>query len=406
MTLANGIPYLAIPGPSVMPDAVLRAMHRPAPNIYSGELHDLVASLFPDLRAIARTRHHAAIYITNGHGTWEAALANTLSRGDLVLCPTTGIFGHGWANMAEAMHIRTQRLDFGRSDPIDMDRVEAALRADPDHQIKAVLAVHVDTSSSVRCDIPALRAVLDKVGHPALLMADCMASLGCDEIHMDEWGIDVLLAGCQKGLMTPPGLGFLFFNPKAEAARTNADLATGYWDWRPRAFSTEFYQHFCGTAPTHHLYGLRAALDMIIAEGLPNVWARHATLSRAIWAAFDTWGQAGAVELNVRNPAHRGHSVTSIRTLTHKGTEMRNWLSENAGTTLGIGLGMATQDDPTASDYFRLGHMGHVNAQMVMGALGTINMGLKAVGIPHAPGGLEAAATVLASDIRSTPPTN
>lgn len=396
MALSNGTHYLAIPGPSVMPDAVLRAMHRPAPNIYTGELHEIVDGLIPDLRKVARTTHNVAIYITNGHGAWEAALANTLSRGDTVLSLATGIFAHGWANMAEAMHINVERLDFGRRAPVDLARVEEALRADKGHKIKAVLAVQVDTSSSVRNEIEGLRRVLDAVGHPALLMADCMASLGCDPFEMDDWGVDLMLTGSQKGLMTPPGLGFLFFNDKADKARDHADLASGYWDWRPRANAEEFYQYFCGTAPTHHLYGLRAALDILHAEGVEAVWARHETLSRAIWAAFETWGQAGAIELNVQDSVNRSHSVTAIRTQTGKGKALQDWVTAHAGTTLGIGLGMATDEDPRATGFFRLGHMGHVNAQMVMGALGSISAGLKAVDIPHAPGGLEAAAEVLA----------
>mgnify|MGYP001801014722 CR=1 FL=1 len=304
MSLGNGTHYLAIPGPSVMPDAVLRAMHRPAPNIYTGELHDIVDSLIPDLKAVAGTRHNVAIYIANGHGGWEAAVSNTLSRGDKVLSLATGIFAHGWADMAEVMGVQTHRLDFGKRDAVDLARVEEALTADSGHEIKAVLTVQVDTSTSILNDIRGLRAVLDRVGHPALLMVDCIACMGSDRFEMDAWGADVVVTGSQKGLMVPPGLAFVFFNDKADAARDNANLLTRYWDWRPRSEGAEFYRYFCGAAPTHHLYGLRAALDMINEEGLEQVWARHMTLAEAIWAAFDQWGTAGAVELNVaRSPA-------------------------------------------------------------------------------------------------------
>lgn len=211
MTLAHGTPYLAIPGPSVMPDAVLRAMHRASPNIYAGELIELTASLMPDLRRVARTEHHVAIYIANGHGAWEAALANTVRLGEGVLALATGRFGHGWAEMAGRLGADVSVLDFGKSAPVDPARVEAALRADKAGKIRAVLATHVDTSSSVRSDIAAIRAAIDAAGHPALLMVDCIASLGCDVFEMDAWGVDVMVAGSQKGLMVPPGLGFVFF---------------------------------------------------------------------------------------------------------------------------------------------------------------------------------------------------
>ncbi|NBC89025.1 MAG: aminotransferase class V-fold PLP-dependent enzyme, partial [Alphaproteobacteria bacterium] len=372
MSLAAGTHYLAIPGPSVIPDAVLRAMHRPAPNIYTGELHEVVDSLIPDLKRVARTEHNVAIYIANGHGAWEAAISNTLSRGDLVLSLATGVFAHGWADMAEVMGVRTERLDFGKRSPIDLARVEAALAADPEHEIKAVMAVQVDTSTSVRNDIAGLRAVLDRAAHPALLMVDCIACLACDPFEMDAWGVDVMVTGSQKGLMTPPGLGFVFYNEKADQARERADLVTRYWDWRPRVEAEEFYRYFCGTAPTHHLFGLRAALDLIADEGLENVWARHALLARAIWAAVDAWGASGPLELNVREPELRSRAVTALRIGAPHGREIRDWVSAKAGVTLGIGLGMASPEDPTSDGFFRIGHMGHVNAQMVMGALGAI----------------------------------
>jgi alanine-glyoxylate transaminase/serine-glyoxylate transaminase/serine-pyruvate transaminase len=214
---------------------------------------------------------------------------------------------------------------------------------------------------------------------------------------MDGWGVDVMVTASQKGLMTPPGMGFVFFNDKADRARETAACVTHYWDWRPRANAEELWQFFDGTAPTHHLYGLREALDMIAEEGLEAVWARHALLARAVWAAFDTWAEVGPMELNVADRACRSHAVTSIRAGGPKGSELRAWVEERAGLTLGIGLGMAEPEDPAWHHFFRLGHMGHVNAHMVMGALGGIEAGMKAVGIAHAPGGLSAAAEVLST---------
>ncbi|GAA6200247.1 aminotransferase class V-fold PLP-dependent enzyme [Aquicoccus sp. SU-CL01552] len=397
LSVAQGREYLAIPGPSVMPDVVLQAMHRPAPNIYEGALIDLTAGLIPDLKRVARTEHNAAIYICNGHGAWEAALSNVVAPGETVLVPATGRFGHGWADMAQGLGIEAQILDFGKSTPWDMDRIAEALRADTGHRIKAVLGVHVDTSSSVRNDVAGLRAVLDAVGHPALLMVDCIASMACDRFEMDAWGVDVAVTGSQKGLMVPPGLGFVFFNDKAAAVRAQMPRVSRYWDWVPRADPELFFQYFGGTAPTHHLYGLRAALDLIHDEGIEHVWDRHARLARAIWTACEAWGQdGGPLTLNVADRAHRSHAVTALRIGAPHGSALRDWVSRNIGLTLGIGLGMAEPGDPAWHGFFRIGHMGHVNGHMVLGMLAGIEAGLIALDIPHGQGAVEAAAAVIA----------
>ena len=389
MTLSNGRTYLAIPGPSVMPDAVLRAMHRASPNIYEGALHDLTDSLVPDLKAVAMTDQNVAIYIGNGHAAWEAALANTLTAGDTVLVLATGRFCIGWGEMAEGLGITVQTIDHGDASPVDLDQLETALRADTGGKIKAILAVHVDTSTSVKNDIAGIRQVLDAVGHDALLMADCIASLGCDRFEMDAWGVDVMVSACQKGLMTPAGISFVWYNGRADAAQPAQ--VSRYWDWRARTDPAQYFEYFDGTAPTHHLYGLRAALDMIKAEGLDHIFARHATLARAIWAAFDCWSQDGPLALNIADPAHRSHAVTSVIAGSPNGDALRKWCETQAGLTLGIGLGRSPADA-----YFRIGHMGHVNAQMIMGVLGTVQAGLIATGIDHGAGAVDAAARVIA----------
>ena len=394
-SLAQGREYLAIPGPSVMPDVVLQAMHRPSPNIYDGTLVEMMPDLTRDLKRVARTEHHVAIYIANGHGTWEAALSNVIAPGETVLAPASGRFTHGWAEMAEGIGAKVALLDFGMSSTWDPDRIAEALRADTTHQIKAVLAVHVDTSSSIRNDIPALRAVLDDLNHPALLMADCIASLGCDRFEMDAWGVDVMVTASQKGLMTPAGVGFVFFNDKAQAKRAKMPRVSQYWDWQPRATPEMFYQYFNGTAPTHHLYGLRAALDLIHAEGIEAIWARHARLAKAIWTACEIWAQGDALKLNVADRAHRSHAVTALRLTDGRGTPLRRFTETQLGLTLGIGLGMEDQDD-----CFRLGHMGHVNGQMVMAMLGGMETAMAALDIPRGTGALEAAAAVLADQIQ------
>jgi alanine-glyoxylate transaminase/serine-glyoxylate transaminase/serine-pyruvate transaminase len=396
MSLANGRPYLAIPGPSVMPEEVLRAMHRAAPNIYEGDLIEMTAGLIPDLRYVARSAGHVAIYIANGHGAWEAALANVIAPDERVLIPATGRFGHGWGEVAEGQGIAVDMLDFGKRAPVDLNRLEDALRFDKAHEIKAVLATHVDTSTSVRNDIAGMRAVLDAVGHPALLMADCIASLACDRFEMDAWGVDVMVAGSQKGLMVPPGLSFVFFSDKAAETRRGMERVSRYWDWSNRADPQMFYQYFGGTAPTHHLFGLRAALDIIKTEGIEEIWARHETLARAIWAACETWGATGPLELNIADENLRSRAVTALRIGAPHGSALRQWVQDNAGVTLGIGLGMAEPGDPAWHGFFRIGHMGHVNAHMILGALGAIESGLIALDIPHGPGGQQASAQVIA----------
>ncbi len=397
MSLANGRHYLAIPGPSVVPDRVLQAMHRAAPNIYTGELPEMVEGLLPDLRAVARTGHDVAIYIANGHGAWEAALANTHARGDKVLVLATGRFALGWSEIAKRLGIECEILDFGKTSDVAADRVEAALRGDAGHAYRSVLMVHVDTSTSVRNDVAAVRRVLDDAGHPALLMVDCIASLACDRFEMDAWGVDLMVAASQKGLMTPPGLGFVFFNDRADAARGRADCNTHYWDWDLRVRPVDFYQYFDGTAPTHHLYGLRAALDMIAEEGLENVWSRHEKLAAAIWAACEAWGTDGPLQLNIADRAKRSRAVTAIQLGAPKGTELRDWLTANAGVTLGIGLGMAESGEEAWHGHFRIGHMGHVNSHMVLGVLGAIEAGMVALDIPHGSGALSAAARACAA---------
>ncbi|WP_126978712.1 pyridoxal-phosphate-dependent aminotransferase family protein [Frigidibacter oleivorans] len=396
MSLSQGRPYLAIPGPSTMPDRVLNAMHRAAPNIYEGALIEMTRSLYPRLRRLADTAAHVAIYIANGHGAWEAANANMFSRGDRALVAATGRFGIGWADSARRMGVEVEMIDFGLSSPADPARIEAALRADTDRRVRAVLVTHVDTATSVRNDVAAIRAAIDAAGHPALLAVDCIASLGCDAFHMDAWGVDVMVSASQKGLMTPPGLGFVWFSDRARAAARQSDLVTPYWSWEPRAEGAEFYQFFCGTAPTHHLFGLDEALTMIAEEGLDHVWARHATLARAVWAAFDAWGRGGDIALNIADPARRAHAVTAARIGGGGAGRLRKWLEVEAGVTLGIGLGMALPSEPAYQDFLRVAHMGHVNAHMTLGVLATMEAGMRALGIPHGTDGLAAAAAVVA----------
>ena len=397
MTVSSGQTYLAIPGPSVIPEAVLRSMHRSSPNIYEGELIEITESLIPDLNYIARSSGHVAIYIANGHGIWEAALSNMVSAGDHILVLATGQFAHGWAEMAKKMGVSVDILDFGKNKPVNTEVLDEKLNSQPKTKYKAILMTHVDTSTSIKNDIAVIRKKLDEIECPALLAVDCIASLACDQFEMDDWGVDIMVAACQKGLMVPPGIGFVFFNTRARELQKSLTSVSPYWDWEPRINPSRYYEYFCGTAPTHHIYGLKTALRMIKTEQIQNTWKRHKILSQAIWAAIDSWSSAGDISMNVTDPSDRSHAVTSIRLGGENGTRLRQWLQTKSGLTIGIGLGMSETEDPYGDGFVRFGHMGHVNTQMIMALLGTVETGLKAIGYKHGNGALEAASEILST---------
>lgn len=380
-----------------MPDRVLNAMHRAAPNIYEGGLLDLAATIYQDLNTIAGNSGDAVIYIGNGHAAWEASLVNTLSKGDRILALITGRFGHGWVAMAQALGIDVQVMDFGMSQSADPAEVEAALRADTNQQIKAVLTVQTDTATSITNDIAGIRRAMTSTDHPALLMVDCIASFACEPFHMDEWGVDIMMTASQKGLMTPPGLAVMFIRDTVWPFHEKAQLKTPYWDWMPRVKPSYFAARFCGTPPTHHLYGLREALDMLLEEGMDNVWHRHHVQAQAVWAAVEAWGAEGSVELNVPLVKDRSLAVTSIRTTEGLAPRLREWCEKEAGLTLGVGFNLVTSGEPTTSA-FRIGHMGHLNPHSLLGTLACIETGLTALGITSAGRGVEAAIQVLVAN--------
>ncbi|MEO1920237.1 MAG: aminotransferase class V-fold PLP-dependent enzyme [Paracoccaceae bacterium] len=393
MSLSHGRDLFMTPGPSVVPDRVLNAMHRAAPNIYEGDLVDMTDGILGNLRKVAHTAGDPTIYISNGHGVWEAALNNVLQPGDKVLCLAAGVFGHGWAAVARQMGMTVKLMDFGVSGGLDVDLVADALRVDP--TINAVLVTHTDTSSSVRNDIAALRKAIDSTGHHALLMVDCIASLASEPFEMDAWGVDVMVAGCQKGIMTPPGVAFTFHNAKAAEVSRNIPKTSPYWDWEPRVNPERFYYRFNGTPPTHHLFGLSEALTMLVdEEGIENVWARHAKQAQAVWAAVAIWAQAGAIRANVPDHAHRSTAVTTVISDGHNMEPLHQWCQDTAGLTLGVGISFGPY---TSDQAFRIGHMGHMNPAMLLGALTTIETGLRALQIPIGEGGIAAAGAVLSS---------
>ena len=354
---------------------------------------------------MACTKGDVAIYISNGHGVWEASFANVMNRGDKVLALASGRFGQGWAGVATRLGGDVQLFDYGVHKSFDEQELHDALAADKSHEIKLLITTHVDTSSSIRYDITKIRRILDEVGHPALLMVDCIASLGCDRFEMDEWGVDVMIAASQKGLMTPPGIAFVFANEKAKAYRDNVTEVSPYWDWKPRLNPEIFYQYYGGTAPTHQLFGLTEALKMILEEeGLENIWRRHEIFANAIWAAFDGWADVPsphepAVSMNVSDPALRSHAVTTAKITNQRATPMREWLEQSFGLTLGIGLGMAAPKDPEINSYFRIGHMGHLNAHMLLGTLSSIDAGLSHFDIVHGKNAIHDAAGICAKGV-------
>jgi alanine-glyoxylate transaminase / serine-glyoxylate transaminase / serine-pyruvate transaminase len=393
MVLRNGREFLSIPGPTTVPDEVLAAMHRPALDIYGSEMIELTAGCLRDLRKVFCTAGQTYIYVANGHGVWEAALSNVLSRGDKVLVLESGRFAVGWGEMARVLGCEIEVLAGVPRGAVDPAAVEARLKADHAGSIKAVLVVQVDTASSVVNDIAAIGAAIDRAKHGALLMVDTIASLATMPFEMDEWGVDVAVAGSQKGLMVPPGLGFIAVSERAKRAHQNAGLRTSYWDWTARE-GEEHYQKYCGTPPEHLLFGLRKSLDMIFAEGLENVFRRHTLLAEAVRRAVERWSVEGVLEFNILRPQDRANSVTMIRFKDGANpAALQQYCSEMLGVVLGVALG------ELKGKGIRIAHMGHINAPMIMGTLSAVEIGLGALRIPHGKGGVQAAIDWLAERV-------
>lgn len=377
-----------------MPDQVLAAMHRPMVNIYDGELVDVTHSLLADLKLVARTEGDAFIAIANGHGAWEMAVTNTLSRGDKVLVLESGHFAPGWGAMATMLGVEVEVLPGTLTDPVDPAAVQARLEADTDHEFNAVLVVQVDTGTSVHNDIPAIRAAIDAADHPALFMVDAIASLGAVRFEMDAWGVDVLVGATQKGLMAPPGIGLVWANAKAWDAYQRSNLHSAYWDWGPRADpNLAHYYKFAGTPPVPHLFGMRAALDLLFEEGLEAAWHRHEVLAHAVHAAVDAWSLSTDLRINVSEPSARALTVTTVRTSTTDAESLRALCQTRTGLTLGQAVG------GLIGHGFRIGHMGHLNPPMLLGTLGTLEAGLLAQGARLDQSGVGAAAAVIGKEL-------
>jgi alanine-glyoxylate transaminase/serine-glyoxylate transaminase/serine-pyruvate transaminase len=395
MVVRSGREFLAIPGPTTIPDEVLRAMHRPAVDIYSGPLLDVTHSLLTDLCRVFGTKGRSYIYIANGHGAWEAALTNVLSRGDKVLVLESGRFAVGWGQAAARLGADVEILAGDWRRAVVAENVEARLKQDKAGAIKAILVAQIDTASGVVNDIAAIRKAIDAARHDALFMVDVVASLACVPFEMDGWGVDVAVAASQKGLMTPTGLGFVAANDRARDVQKNAGLRTPYWDWAAREGEVH-YQKYGGTPPEQHLFALRQALDLLFLEGLESVFLRHRLLAEAVRRAVAVWAAGKALDFNITAPRERSDTLTAV--LVEDPLAVRallDYCNAKCGVVLGVGLG------PLSGKAFRIAHMGHVNAPMILGVLGVIEVALKALRIPHHDGGCAAAIAWLAKSVEA-----
>ncbi|MBK9363986.1 MAG: aminotransferase class V-fold PLP-dependent enzyme [Rubrivivax sp.] len=391
-----GTRFLHSPGPTHLPDEVLDAMHRQPIDLMDPRLIDIVAACESGLQRLAGTAAGEVImYAANGHGAWEVVIENLLPPDSSVLIPGTGHFSDSWALQCEALGRHTVRTPWREGHPIDPQDVEAALREDREHRIQAVFVVHTDTASSVTSDLDALRAAVDRSGHPALFVVDAVASLGAAPLAMDAQRIDLLVGASQKGLMLPPGIGFVIIGAAAAEAAKRNPAPRFYWDWGRRS-GRMAYQKFCGTPPLNLLMGMRAGLDLLFQEGVDAVHARHRLLAAAVQAAVQAWSREGAVDFFCPTPAARSVSVTAIRTAAGIDPEaIRTLARERFQVAIAGGLG------PLHGRVFRIGHLGDLNAAMILGALGGVEAAMLSLGVPFGRDGLQRAVDVLVAGCAS-----
>jgi alanine-glyoxylate transaminase / serine-glyoxylate transaminase / serine-pyruvate transaminase len=383
----TGRHFLQIPGPANVPDRVLRAIDRPTIDHRGPEFGLLGREVIEGLRKVFKTKGAIAIYPASGTGAWEAALVNTLSPGDRVLMFETGHFAMLWRELAHRLGLDAEIVPGDWRSGVNPDALEARLVADSSHEIKAVAVVHNETSTGVTSRIGELRMVIDRARHPALLLVDTISSLGSIDYRHDEWGVDVTVAGSQKGLMLPPGLSFNAISEKAHAGNKSARLPRSYWDWSLMLESnrTGFFPY---TPATNLLYGLREAIAMLLEEGLDNVFARHARHAEATRRAVNGWG----LEVLARNPSEFSGSLTAVLMPEgHDADELRSRILETFDMSLGQGLGRLR------GKVFRIGHLGHINDLTLMGTLAGVEMGLGLSEVPHRPRGVRAAMDYLAA---------
>lgn len=394
MTLNHGPEFVAIPGPSILPEPVRSVLSQPMPNIYDGELIEMSDRVLSSLPAIARTSGRVFAMVGNGHGAWQMAIGNLLEPGDRVLVLDSGAFAGFWGEMAAAAGIVVETLPGDMISAVDPAALHERL-SDDDGSITAILTAHTDTASSARNDIAALRGAIDAAGHDALFMVDGIASIGCEPFEMDAWGVDVAIGASQKGLMCPPGVAFVWAGDRA--LDRYRELSTdrprnAYVDWEVRIAPEAIYQSYSGTPPVLHIRALDVALALIEEEGgLEAVWKRHHILATAVRAAVEAWSTPGGIHLNIASPEHRSDAVTTVKTGSIDAVELSRICRDEFGVTIGVGL--ANERSST----FRLGHMGHLNPPMVLGALGSVEAALIEMGAPIGASGVAAAAASIGS---------
>ncbi|MFI0464210.1 pyridoxal-phosphate-dependent aminotransferase family protein [Saccharopolyspora sp. 5N102] len=385
MAANSGRHFLQIPGPTNVPDSVLRAMAQPTIDHRGPDFAELAQDVLRRVRPVFGTDRPVVIYPSSGTGAWEAALVNTLSPGDRVLAFETGHFATLWRDMAEGLGLVVDFVPGDWRRGVDPAVVAERLAADEQHGIAAVMVVHNETSTGVTSRVPEIRAAIDEANHPALLLVDTISSLGSIDYRHDEWGVDVTVSCSQKGLMLPPGLGFNAISEKALTAAEGARLPKSYWNWTPILEANE-RSFFPYTPPTNLLYGLREALSLLEAEGLSNVFARHDRHAEATRAAVRAWG----LEVLCADEREHSSSLTAVRLgEEHDANKVREVILDRFDMSLGAGLGKLT------GRVFRIGHLGDFNDLTLAGTLAGVQMGLELSGVPIDPNGLQAALEVL-----------
>ncbi len=390
----TGRHFLQIPGPTNVPDRVLRAIDQPVIDHRGPEFAELGLAVLRGMRDVFQTKGHVIIYPSSGTGACEAALVNTLSPGDRVIIFETGQFSNAWRQIAERLGLDVDYIPGNWRRGASAAELDARLGPDTRHAVKAVIVVHNETSTGVASRIPEVRRVMRALRHPALLIVDAISSLACIDYRMDEWEVDVTVCGSQKGLMLPPGLGFNAISEKALLANKNAKLSRSYWDWQQMLSQNES-GFFPFTPATNLLFGLREALKMMQEETLASVFRRHARLAEATRAAVRAWG----LEIVCEEPLEYSNSMTAVFAPDgHDPDRLRKIILENFDMALGAGLGKLS------GRAFRIGHMGSFNDLMLAGTLSGVEMGLRLAGIPHQDGGVMAALNSLIPSGRAAEP--
>ncbi len=392
MPKPRGRHFFANPGPTNIPDSVLRAMDRGSIDFFDPDFVEVYEAAYAGLKRVLRTQHNVFLNNASGHGAWESSLANLHSPGDTILVVESGYFSDEWAAMGRAYGLHVEMLPADWRHGAYIADIHAALAADTDHRIKSVCVVHNETSTGMSISLPAVREALDDAKHPGLFLVDTISSLGSLDFRMDEWRIDCVVGGSQKGLMLPTGMSFTGVSEKAMAAHRHARLPRFYFDWT--MMEKRLHRSFIGTIPTGMFYGLRESIRLIEEEGLDNVIARHSRLAEATRRAVKAWSSANdGVQLFCNNPERYSDSVTAVLMPEGRnGDALRKTVRERFNVSLGGGL------SKLGGKVFRIGHLGDLNEPMLLGALSAVEMGLRIEGIPHGRGGVQAAMDFLAGD--------